>query len=197
VLELVIFSLDPYRITWNTDQRRTCDLCDRSEYPFCADVSDRGNTVTDYRERDDHVVSKMQKLLHGKALMHSFNTVSERGSSINLSLVLAQNSKLNLVLLYLIEGIPDHIERLTTTAESLWKFPLQGSVRDNAAKGRLGLGSGEKSSASSSPSLMADCWMKAGSKFTAQGARSMVSRRGNCTEGSPRRQGLGGEFCDS
>jgi len=99
-------------------------------------VSDRGNTVTDYRERDDHVVSKMQKLLHGKALIHSFNTVSERGSSINLSLVLAQNSKLNLVLLYLIEGIPDHIERLTTTAESLWKFPLQGSVRDNAAKER-------------------------------------------------------------
>ena len=110
--------------------------------PFVESLIGKDDVVIDYRKGDDALVREMKGFLQERNLMHAFDAVSEKGSFINLSRVLSQNGKLNLVLPYLREDIPDHIEQSTTMAGSLWRDLSQGKVRGDVSKGRLGLGLG-------------------------------------------------------
>ncbi|KAK4691924.1 hypothetical protein P7C71_g5180, partial [Lecanoromycetidae sp. Uapishka_2] len=112
--------------------------------PFVQSLIEPGDVVIDYRKGDDFLVSELQRHLEGKELRHAFDAISEKGSSVHLSQVLARNGKLNLVLPHLREDIPDHLEQSTTMAGSLWKDLSQGKVRGSVANGRLGLGNGGK-----------------------------------------------------
>ncbi|KAL6716009.1 hypothetical protein ACLMJK_006971 [Lecanora helva] len=112
--------------------------------PFVKSLIGDGDVVIDYRKGDEAMVHEVQEALRGKDLMHAFDAVSEKGSFINLSRVLARNGRLNLVLPYIRDDVPDHIEQSTTMAGSLWRDLTQGKVRGEVGKGQLGLGAGGK-----------------------------------------------------
>jgi len=75
---------------------------------------------------------------------HASDATSKKGIFINLSRLLRQNEKLNLVLPYLTEDIAGHIEQSTTIAGSMRRDLSQGEIRGRVVKGRLGLVSGGK-----------------------------------------------------
>ena len=112
--------------------------------PFVQSLISEDDAILDYRKGDEFLVSEMQKFLHGKELKHAFDATSEKGSFINISRVLAQNGKLNLVLPFPREDLPDHIEQSNTMAGSLWQDLSQRQLRGAVAKGKLGLGDGGK-----------------------------------------------------
>ncbi|KAI1383948.1 GroES-like protein [Hypoxylon trugodes] len=58
----------------------------------------KGDTIIDYRIGDEAVVEALKKALGESKLLYAFDAVSEHGSYVNLSKVLAQGSKLALVL---------------------------------------------------------------------------------------------------
>ena len=112
--------------------------------PFVESLIGEGDSVIDYRKGDTFMINEMKRLLGGLELKHAFDAVSEKGSFLNLSKVLAHNGRLNLVLAYLREDIPEHIEQSTSMAGSLWRDLAQGKVRGDVAKGKLGLGENRK-----------------------------------------------------
>ncbi|PVH69072.1 GroES-like protein [Cadophora sp. DSE1049] len=84
---------------------------------------DRGDTIVDYRNEDDNVISAIQGALKNagvKEVKHAFDGVSEHGSYQNLSRVLApQGGKILVVLPGDYKEIPMHIE---------WNVMMVGSV---------------------------------------------------------------------
>ncbi|KAI0006613.1 GroES-like protein [Xylariaceae sp. FL0662B] len=58
----------------------------------------KGDVVIDYREGDDAVVANLKKASGGAELLYAFDAVSEKNSYVNLSKVLAEGSKITLVL---------------------------------------------------------------------------------------------------
>jgi hypothetical protein len=83
----------------------------------------RGDTVIDYRDGDEAIVAGLKKALEGQGvppLLHALDAVSEKGSYVNISKVLAQGGKITLVL----PGkeyneIPDGIEKSLTAVGSV------------------------------------------------------------------------------
>lgn len=85
--------------------------------PFVETLIDRskGDTIIDYRNGDDAVVSGMKDALKGAKLEYAFDAVSEKGSFINICKVLEPRGKITLVLPgkdY--SGIPESVQQSTT-----------------------------------------------------------------------------------
>ena len=86
--------------------------------PFVESLLDKsnGDIVVDYRKGDDSVVKEIKAgIPSGRELKYCFDAVSEKGSYVNASHVLAKGSKIALVL----PGreypeIPEHIEKAQT-----------------------------------------------------------------------------------
>lgn len=80
-----------------------------------------GDTIVDYRDGDDAVVSGIRAALPaGAELRYAFDAVSERGSYVNLGKVLAPGGRIALVLPgkeY--EGLPAYVEQSTTNVGSV------------------------------------------------------------------------------
>ncbi|KAI1491182.1 GroES-like protein [Biscogniauxia mediterranea] len=80
----------------------------------------KGDTIVDYRKGDDAVVEDLKKAAGNARLLYAYDAVSEKNSYINLSKVLAEGSKITLVL----PGkdyseIPSHITQSTTQVGSV------------------------------------------------------------------------------
>lgn len=62
----------------------------------------KGDTIVDYRDGDEAVVAGLRKALEGQAglppLLHAFDAVSEKGSYVNISKVMAKGGKITIVL---------------------------------------------------------------------------------------------------
>ena len=84
----------------------------------------RGDTILDYRQGDDTVLSGLKEALHGRKLEYAFDAVSEKGSYNIISKALADNGHLSLVLPHHAHEVPARFERSVTMAGSLWK-PLE------------------------------------------------------------------------
>jgi NADPH2:quinone reductase len=132
--------------------------------------------------------------INGASPAHASDATSKKGIFINLSRLLRQNGKLNLVLPYLIEDIPGHIEQSTTMAGSLGRDLSQGKIRGRVVKGRLGLGSGGKDFGFIFAKLIGR-WLNEGKlkSDTDEFGRWRARWCGNRVEGSPKRKGFGGE----
>lgn len=75
----------------------------------------KGDTIVDYRQGDDAVVSGIQSALKGEKLRYAFDATSEHGSYTNIVRVLQANGHLTLVLPgkeY--EGIPESVNMSIT-----------------------------------------------------------------------------------
>jgi hypothetical protein len=82
----------------------------------------KGDTIVDYRQGDDAVVSGLKEAGGGTKLLYAFDAVSEKGSYINLSNVLDPGAKLTLVLPWGDYGrIPKHINQSITSGSSVHK----------------------------------------------------------------------------
>jgi hypothetical protein len=85
----------------------------------------RGDTIIDYRDGDEAVVAGLKKALEGQGLpplLHAFDAVSEKGSYVNVSKVLAKGGKITLVLPgkeY--DEIPEGIEKSVTSVGCVHK----------------------------------------------------------------------------
>ncbi|KAI2616154.1 GroES-like protein [Hypomontagnella submonticulosa] len=79
----------------------------------------KGDVIVDYREGDDAVVEALKKAAGGSKLLHAFDAVSENSSYVNLSKVLAEGSKLNLVLPARDFKFPSHISDSMTLVGSV------------------------------------------------------------------------------
>jgi len=83
---------------------------------------EKGDTIVDYRKGDDAVIEGIKSALGDRKLYHAFDAVSEKGSYVNLSKVLAEGSKLTLVLPRKeYEDIPAHIEKAVTSVGTVHK----------------------------------------------------------------------------
>ncbi|KAL5353994.1 hypothetical protein ACLOAV_000079 [Pseudogymnoascus australis] len=58
--------------------------------PFVETLLDRskGDTIVDYRDGDEAVISGIKNALNGAKLIHAFDTISEKGSYVNIGKVL-------------------------------------------------------------------------------------------------------------
>lgn len=86
----------------------------------------RGDTIVDYRDGDEAVVAGLKKALGAEGLpplLHAFDAVSEKGSYVNVSKVLAKGGKITLVLPEKEEygKIPEGIEKSLTSVGSVFK----------------------------------------------------------------------------
>jgi NADPH2:quinone reductase len=84
----------------------------------------KGDTIVDYRDGDEAVVAGLKKSLEAQAglppLLHAFDAVSEKGSYVNISKVMAKGGKITLVLPgkdY--DEIPEGIEKSLTNVGSV------------------------------------------------------------------------------
>lgn len=82
----------------------------------------KGDTIVDYRDGDEAIVEGIKKALGGAKLLYAFDAVSEKNSYINLSKILAEGSKITLVL----PGkeypeIPSYVTQSKTSVGSLHK----------------------------------------------------------------------------
>lgn len=80
----------------------------------------KGDTIVDYRNGDDAVVKGIKDALKGAKLHYAFDTVSEKGSYVNICKVLESNGNITLVLPgkeY--EEIPKTVSKSTTTVGSV------------------------------------------------------------------------------
>ncbi|CAJ2499708.1 Uu.00g025610.m01.CDS01 [Anthostomella pinea] len=81
----------------------------------------KGDTIVDYRKGDDAVVEGLKKAAGGAKLLHAFDAVSDHGSYMNLSKVLAdEGAKITLVLPGKdFSEIPSHINQSITMVGSV------------------------------------------------------------------------------
>jgi len=83
----------------------------------------KGDTIVDYRDGDEAVVAGLKEALGQGGLppaLHAFDAVSEKGSYVNISKVLAKGAKMTLVLPgkeY--QGVPEGIEKSITSVGSV------------------------------------------------------------------------------
>ncbi|KAI0377597.1 GroES-like protein [Hypomontagnella monticulosa] len=89
--------------------------------PYVETLIDRskGDVVIDYREGDDAVVEALKKAAGGSKLLYAFDAVSENSSYVNLSKVLGEGSKINLVLPARDFEFPSHISHSMTLVGSV------------------------------------------------------------------------------
>ena len=80
--------------------------------------------------------------MNGGKLCYAFNAVSNHNSIGNLIYVLAENSKLTMVLPDVRKDIPSYIETSLTMAGSLWRELASNTTRDNRRLGKLGIEKG-------------------------------------------------------
>ncbi|KAI0595502.1 GroES-like protein [Biscogniauxia sp. FL1348] len=80
----------------------------------------KGDTIIDYRKGDDAVVEDLKKAAGNAKLLYAFDAVSEKNSYVNLSKVLAEGSKITLVLPgHDYSQIPSHITQSITNVGSV------------------------------------------------------------------------------
>ncbi|KAI1078958.1 hypothetical protein F5B20DRAFT_545673 [Whalleya microplaca] len=89
--------------------------------PYVETLIDRtkGDVIIDYREGDDAVVESLKKVSDGTKLLYAFDAVSEKNSYVNLSKVLAEGSKLTLVLPAKDIEFPSYITQTNTSVGSV------------------------------------------------------------------------------
>ncbi|KAL4735691.1 chaperonin 10-like protein [Aspergillus similis] len=81
--------------------------------PFVEGLIDRskGDTIIDYRQGDDAVVSGIKDALKGAELFHAYDCVSEGSSYVNLGKVVAPGGKIVTVLPFQeYPGVPEHVQ---------------------------------------------------------------------------------------
>ncbi|KAI0517102.1 GroES-like protein [Xylaria bambusicola] len=82
----------------------------------------KGDVILDYREGGDALVENLKKAADGRPLLYAFDAVSEKGSYLNLSKVLAKGAKITLVLpLKDYSEIPEYIEHYLTNVGAAHK----------------------------------------------------------------------------
>lgn len=79
----------------------------------------KGDTVVDYRDGDDAVTEALKKAAEGSKLLYAFDAISEHNSYVILSKVLAQGSKITLVLPPKDYEFPSHVTQSLTSVGSV------------------------------------------------------------------------------
>lgn len=81
--------------------------------PFVEGLIDRskGDTIIDYRQGDEAVISGIKDALNGAELFHTYDCVSEGSSFVNLGKVVAPGGKIVTVLPFQdYPGVPEHVQ---------------------------------------------------------------------------------------
>jgi NADPH:quinone reductase-like Zn-dependent oxidoreductase len=100
----------------------------------------KGDTIIDYRQGNEDVVSELEKILAGEKLLYAFDAVSDKGSFQNLMKVMDhEKGKIALVLARKrYEGIPDTFQKFFTQVGKVHGDHYPGIKGEKKLKGLLG-----------------------------------------------------------